>query len=363
MAASWRISIFPFCSLPTAECCGAGRQPETGESWAPLNPGDLSWSSGCRFLRPALSMHGSMGALQHVCTVPCPYTQEVYTQEACIWVIRGVPVNCNRVCVLRKLWCSRQPSMFLETLMVHCSCVPRAWGLSGVSAHLSLRQDVCTGNRHLFYDPGPPWMRKEHLLQTLCCTRLKQLAKSSGCCIPLLLPRPWVPRKASWDLPTILRYSSAVPRHPLPHLIRLHFNCGQYWEQKGWQRGRDWYLSLVFVPRSQRKEPLNLQHKRTSSFLSPSYGKNKNKNKKQALTGIAQTLSQGKVNRTGISCTDSLHRSIPPIHWARRPCWAQPQPPATGRNISGQRHAPNSSDAFPVQLVDKFTSFSFSQWK
>ena len=281
MAASWRISVFPFCSLPTAECCGAGRQPETGESWALLSLGDLSQSGGCADFCVLHCRHTEAGECFSMCAQYCAPTHRRCTHRRHVFELYGVCLwTCNRVCVLRKLWCSCQPSMFLETLMVHCSCVPRAWGLSGVSAHLSLRQDVCIRKRHLFYDPGPPWMRKEHLLQTLCCTRLKQLAKSSGCCIPLLLPRPRVPRKASWDLPTILRYSSALPRHPLPHLIRLHFNCGQYWEQKGWQRGRDWYLSLVFVPRSQRKEPLNLQHKRTSSFLSPSYGKNKNKQKK-----------------------------------------------------------------------------------
>lgn len=50
----------------------------------------------CRFLRPALSTQGSMRVLQHVCTVPCPDTQEVYTQEVCIWVIWGVPVNLQQ---------------------------------------------------------------------------------------------------------------------------------------------------------------------------------------------------------------------------------------------------------------------------
>lgn len=61
----------------------------------------------CWFLRPALSTHGSKGVLQHVCTVLCPYTQEVYTQEACIWVIRGVPVN------LQQGVCSQEAVMLL----------------------------------------------------------------------------------------------------------------------------------------------------------------------------------------------------------------------------------------------------------
>ena len=248
----------------------------------------------CRFLRPALLTQGSMGVLQHMCTVRAP------THRRCVFELYGVCLwTCNRVCVLRKLWCSHHPSMFLESLMVHCSCVPKGWRLSVASAHLSLRQDVRTGNRHLFYDPGPPWMRKEHLLQTLGCTHLKELAKSSGCCIPLLFPRLQVPRKASWDLPTILRYPRVLPRHPLPDLIRLHFNCGQCWEQKGWQRGRDWYLSLAFVPRSQRKEPLNLQHKRTSSFLSPSYSKNKTKTNKKSKLSLALPKPSPKERSTG----------------------------------------------------------------
>lgn len=115
----------------------------------------------------------------------------------------------------------------------------------------------------------------------------------------------------------------------------------------------------MFVQRSQRKEPLNLQHKRTSSFLSLSYSKNKTKQKQKNKFPLALPKPSPKEKSTGLelSCTDNLHWSVSPIHWARRPCRAQPKPRATGRNISGHRYAPNSSEAFPAELRDTFTSF------
>lgn len=100
-----------------------------------------------------------------------------------------------------------------------------------------------------------------------------------------------------WDTP--------LPSPDTPYLLRLHFTCGQCWGLKGWERGRDWYLSLVFVQRSQRKEPLNLQHKRTSSFLSPYSQKNK-----LPLTPPKPSLLDKSTGRE-LSCRDSLHRPTP----------------------------------------------------
>lgn len=107
---------------------------------------------------------------------------------------------------------------------------------------------------------------------------------------------------------------------------------------KGWQKGREWYLSLASVQRSQRIEPLNLQYKRTSSFLSPY-------SKKTSPHWLCPNPPQGKDNWNGTH----LYRQTPQVH--AHPSTG-PDGPAKPRPCHWEKHLraeTSSSEAFPAR--------------
>lgn len=100
-AAGWRIKVTPFCSLPPAPSCGAGRLPQTRESQAWMSLGDsVGKAQPCRAVCPTLWTQGRVGVCRPAWVLARVHSEEhnkVHLLEVVCVSVQGVHVSVRWV--------------------------------------------------------------------------------------------------------------------------------------------------------------------------------------------------------------------------------------------------------------------------
>lgn len=296
----WRITVTSFCSLPTARRVTA-------------KPTCAWWL--CK-----------RGRCANLCVLHCRYREERGC-AACLSLARvQVKKVHDRVRLLEgvrgSVQCGVCPQEAVMPSPAGCSAgSPGGYLLQhtqSLASLCALCSALCDRNHTCVYT----WttLSEERASPTNAAVHpLKPLAKSSGCCIPLCFPDPVSLERLletspqSWDIPL------PTPRHPPPLEAPL-----QTWPVLSAERATEGKEELVPEPRvcpAESKDRTTESATQEDKFISFSFS--------QLESKLPRALPKPSPRENQLGWNSAAQTAsagpCPPVHWARRPCWAPPR--------------------------------------